>query len=249
MIEMMEKNTFKAIKMSVLMRFGLVLTMPAVLLSCLSDEEVLTGYGDAYVVVEIAGQDTLKGLGLHAFSFSEFARVIVTPPAGSDTTYTLAPYLGYKQEFFLEQPLAEFSKTLPLAGTYVFNAQFTDGQSLLFSNDLTTDYILPPEITLCVYDVSGQRVDVVWKEVAKASSYNVKLIGKEEKILFVSDELSGRGNDFSFTRNTPRWQTTDYPASGDSVVIEVSAYLKEKNSSQGFLQSVSRARKKFVWGI
>lgn len=211
--------------------------------SCLKDEVELTGYGDAYIIVEIAGQDTLKGLGLHAYSYSDFSEVTVTPPEGTMTRYTLAPYLGYKQDFILETPLSQFTKNLPTAGVYLFSAKYADGQLLDFANELYTDYIFPPQIKTAAFSQASQRFDVTWSNVVYAHSYNVKLINAEGKTIFLSPELNNSVTEFSFTQSSQGWQSSEFPAQGAVLTIEVAAYHKEKNTPGNKLQCIARSRK------
>lgn len=236
------------LKKSYLRNAALFLSMAGLLFSCLKDEEVITGYGDAYILVEINGQDTLKGLGLHAWSYSDFSAVKVTSPVTSAPELTLQPYLGYKQDFILETPLSGMTKTLPAAGNYLFLATYADGSTLNFTNELYPDFILPPQIKTAAFNQSAQRVDVTWGNVVYAHSYNVKLINAEGKVLFLSPELSNSVTDFSFSRNTQGWQTGDYPANGTTLTIEVAAYHKEKNTPLNKLQCVARSRKSITWG-
>lgn len=226
----------------------LLLALSVSLGSCLSTDDPLTGYGDAYIIVETSGQDTLKGLGLHAFSYAEFSEVTAVAPGSAAVPYTLQAYLGYKQDFILETPRGEFTKMLPLTGTYLFSAKFTDGQLLNFSNELYTDVILPTVIKTAVYNITGQRVDVTWGSVLRANSFNVKLIDSEGKTLFLSPELNNSVTEISIARDTQGWQTADLPAQGNTLTVEVAAYLKEKNSSMNRLQCISRARTTVVWG-
>lgn len=234
--------------MRILRHSALLLALSVSLGSCLSTDDPLTGYGDAYIIVEASGQDTLKGLGLHAFSYAEFSEVTATAPGSAAIPYTLQAYLGYKQDFILETPRAEFTTALPLAGTYLFSAKFSDGQQLVFSNELYTDYILPAVIKTAVYNTTGQAVEVTWGSVLRANSFNVKLIDSEGKTLFLSPELNNSVTEFSIARDTQGWQTAGLPAKGNTLTLEVAAYLKEKNSSMNRLQCISRARTTVVWG-
>jgi len=144
--------------------------------------------------------------------------------------------------------LAEYGTTLPLAGDYLFTAVFPDGQTLPFSDKLTTAYLNPPLIKSCIYDNLSGQVKVEWGSLADAQSYNVKLIDAKGAIKFVSPEYNSATTQYSFSKNSQGWQTNEYPVSGDLVTIEVAAYLKESNPSDSNLQSVSKSGKVIAWG-
>ena len=214
---------------------------------CFKNDVELQGYGDAFIMVEIQNQDTLKGLGLHAYSYSEFAMVSVTLKDNATLSYTLEAYQGYKQDFTYTTPVSQFSKSIPATGDYVFQATFADGQVMEFYDKLTSDYIRPPEITSCKYVTSTNRVEVTWKSVTKATHYNVKLLNDTAKILFVSPVFDSFTTDYSFSDSSQGWQTSAYPVNGQNLTVEVAAYMIEPGSTEGELQSISKSRKSIVW--
>jgi hypothetical protein len=216
-------------------------------ISCLKEADY-EGFGDAYFVVENAGQDTLKGLALHAFSYSEFLSVTVTMQGNSAINYELEPYLGYNQDFVWKTPANQLSTSLPPTGDYVFNAIFRGGQTSLFYDKLTSEYILPPVIEICEYVASVRRVDVEWQDVAKADVYNVKLLNLNDTVLFVSEVYNKNITNFSFGENTRGWQTSAYPQTGQEVRVEVAAYLLEPGKSLDEIQAVSKSGQNIIWG-
>jgi hypothetical protein len=218
------------------------------LTSCVDSEIDPVGYGDAYILVEIVGQDTLKGLGLHAFSYSEFSAVNVKLSDDENQTYTLQPYLGFNQDFVWSTPLNQYKKELPSAGDYIFNATFKSGHTHTFYDKLYATIVYPPTITKCEYVATNERVDVEWDRVSNADSYNVKLINENGDILFVSQVYNRMTDFYSFSKNTQGWQTSTYPTNGQTVFVEVAAYLLEAGTSNNELQSIGKARKSIVWG-
>jgi len=235
-------------KTNILIRVLLIFFLSVLMVGCFENDVELSGYGDAFILVEYNNLDTLKGLGLHAYSYSEFAAVNVTLKDNTTLSYTLDSYLGYKQDFYYNTPLTQYTKTIPLSGDYIFHATFTDGQLLEFYDRLTSDYILPPEITVCQYVVSNSRVDVTWKSVTKATFYNVKLLDGTGKILFVSPVYDSYTTDYSFSKNSQGWQTSTYPEDGQNVTVELAAYLLEPGSTDNELQSISKTKKVIIWG-
>jgi hypothetical protein len=226
---------------------GLVM-FPLLLASCVDNEVDLTGFGDAYLLVEVNGQDTVKGLGLHAYSYSEFKSVVVNVSGNQSLTYTLAPYLNFKQDYLYTTPLSQFSKTLPAKGDYTFNATFNDDRTLAFNDYLTSDYIDPPKIKRCSFTKQTSTVDVEWEKVKFADAYNVKLIDQSGKILFVSPAYNNGTVTYTFGINTQGWQsTTSVPVNGQVVKVEVAAYLMEPSTQQDELQCISKTRTEITW--
>jgi hypothetical protein len=216
-------------------------------MSCIKEPDY-EGFGDAYFVVENVGQDTLKGLALHAFSYSEFLSVTVTLQGNSEINYELEPYLGYNQDFVWKTPANQLSTSLPSTGDYIFNAIFKGGQTSIFYDKLTSDYILPPVIDVCEFVTSVNRVDVEWQDVTKADVYNVKLLNSNDTVLFVSEVYDNNITNFSFGEATKGWQTSSYPATGQEVKVEVAAYLLEPGKSLDEIQAVSKSRRSIIWG-
>ena len=216
--------------------------------SCIKSEVDPVGFGDAYIIVEVVGQDTLKGLGLHAFSYAEFSSVSVNLSSKEDIVYTLQPYMNYHQDFIWNTPRDQFKKELPEAGEYIFNATFKTGQTHTFFDRLYSTITYPPKITKCEYVRSNERVDVEWEAVTNADSYNVKLLNQNGEVLFVSPVLNRITNNYLFTKNTQGWQTSSYPANGQELIVEVASYLLEVGARSGELQSIGKSRHPIVWG-
>ena len=217
--------------------------------SCMDNDVDLVGYGDAYILTEVVDGDTLKGLGLHAYSYSDMATVRANLKDVTNPVYDLTPYLGYAQDFTWSTPLSQFSSSIPTIGEYIFNATFKNGEVLTFSNRLTNSYILPPEIESCTFLLTSDRIDIDWKSVAKADSYNIKLLDDEGKILFVSPLYNNTINTYSFGMTTQGWMPGSAPSDGDTVTVELAAYLMEKNTSEGDLQAISKSRVTLTWGM
>jgi hypothetical protein len=223
------------------------IVVSSMFVSCIKETDY-GGFGDAYFVVENVGQDTLKGLVLHAFSYSEFLSVTVNLQGNSEISYELEPYLGYSQDFVWKTPANQLSTALPPTGDYIFNAIFQGGQTKMFYDKLTSEYILPPVIDVCEFVNSVKRVDVEWQDVVKADVYNVKLLNMNDTVLFVSDVYNSNITNFSFGETTKGWQTSSYPATGQEVKVEVAAYLLEPGKSLDEIQAVSKSRRSIIWG-
>jgi hypothetical protein len=234
-------------KIKLLVGILILLVSANLMVSCFAEEEP-EGFGDAFIVTEIVGQDTLKGLSLHAFSYTDFLSVSAYFSGMISTPYNLSPYMGFKQDFIWSMPISQFSKNLPATGDYVFNAIYKDGQSQVFYDKLTADYILPPVIKVCEYVTSSERVDVEWSAVSKADVYNIKLMNLNDSVLFASDVYNSSITNYSFGKNTKGWQSSTYPTAGQNVKVEVAAYLLESASSLKDLQAVSKSRKTITWG-
>lgn len=234
-------------------KFTLKITFPLLisllLASCIDNEVDVTGQGDAFILVEINGQDTVMGLGLHAFSYFDFKSVTVTVTGNPSLSYTLAPYLNYQQDYFWDTPLSQYSKTKPATGEYVFNAVFTDGKTLLFNDVLTSDIISPPKIKSCTYVKLNSRVEVEWEKVQLADVYNVKLLDHDGKILFVSSIFNNGTTSFYFGADTQGWQSsTSFPATGQIVAVQITAYLMEPGQEPNDLQCIASSRAEITWG-
>jgi len=235
---------------AVIMKISMIFLLAGTLLvsSCIDSETDPVGFGDAFILVEIVDQDTLMGLGLHAFSYSEFSSVNVQVTGHEDLVYTLQPYLGFKQDFIWNTPIAQYKKEKPVNGDYVFNATFKGGQTHTFFDILHTTVVFPPVIKKCEYLASSSQIDVEWETVTNADSYNVKLLNENGDILFVSQVFNRVTGNYSFGKTTQGWQTSTYPATGQAVIVEVAAYLLEPGASKNELQSIGKSKYPVVWG-
>jgi hypothetical protein len=216
--------------------------------SCIDSDIDPVGYGDAFILVEISGQDTLMGLGLHAFSYSEFTTVNVQHETDISKSYTLQAYLGYAQDFVWSTPRNEYSRALPVAGDYIFSATFRGGHTQVFYDKLYATVVYPPKLTKCLYNSDNQKVEVEWDRVSNADSYNVKLLNTDGDILFVSPVFNRITDIYIFDKSTQGWQTSSFPTVGQNVTVEVASYLLEVGANGNELQSVGKSRQVITWG-
>ena len=234
--------------MNTIVKPALPFFMSLILLtSCIDSDIDPVGYGDAFIFVEIVGQDTLAGLGLHAFSYSQFTSVNVQLNSDASKNYVLQPYLGFSQDYVWSTPLAEYKKELPAAGDYTFSATFRGGQTQVFFDKLYNTVVYPPKIVRCGYNENNRKIEVEWERVSNADSYNVKLLSSDGDILFVSPVFNRITDIYTFDRNTSGWQTSTFPVAGQNVTVEVASYLLETGTNNNELQSIGKSRRVIVW--
>lgn len=212
--------------------------------ACQRKDPELSGFGDAFIKVEVVGSDTLYGLALHAFSFTSFASVEVTQ---GDRLYTLEPYLGFEQDYLYMTPVKEMSATRPPAGEYQFNALYEDGRTMVFSDRLYTSVARPARITECRYNRDSQLAEIAWLADQHNDAYNIKAFHTNGELLFVSRVYNNDSDYYAFGRNTQGWQTGNLPVNGQELIIEITAYLNQPETKGEKLQSIALSRQSLIW--
>jgi len=236
----MRKNFLRA-------AFALLVSVPF-LTSCFDNDVDPTGYGDAYLMVKIVGQDTLYGLGLHAFSYSDFSAVTAAASSAPTNTYTLQAYMGYKQDFIWLTPENQYSEELPVTGDYTFNATFATGESLVLADKLYTDRVYPPALTTCQYSNTSHKVEVKWTKPANAAVYTIRMFDSDGDLLFVSPSYNSSTDNYSFGKESQGWQTTTFPSEGTTCTVEVTAYRMKTPSAYSNVQCAAKSRQDITWG-
>jgi hypothetical protein len=217
-------------------------------ISCKKIEYKPSGVGDANIVTVVTGTDTLFGLGLHAYSGWEFDKVTAFLN-GDSIVYQLSPFNATKTDMTYETPLNKMIHKLPTAGTYTFDATFTSGDFLTFTDVLTSEYILPPLITKCEYSSVIHAVIVSWGEILNTDILNIKLYNQNRDLLYISPTINKSVIIFTFNSANEGWQTTNYPVQGQQLIVQISTFLLEPiNGGSANIQASGRIEKTITWG-
>ncbi len=225
-------------------KFLLLAAFAFILGGCLRDDPELSGFGDAFIRVEVSGSDTLYGIGLHAFSYTNFSSVEVNI---GEIIYILAPYLEYRQDFVFETPKEELTTIRPQEGEYIFNALYPDGRSMVFSDRLYTSFARPVRITECRFNRDTNVAEIAWLADKRNDAYNIKVFNAEGDLLFVSLLYNNDSDYYAFGRNTQGWQTSNLPLAGQELLVEISAYLNQPDTKGEKLQSIAFSRHSLIW--
>jgi hypothetical protein len=227
----------------------LIIAILGVCLSCKMVEYQPTGAGDAILITLVTENDTLYGVGLHAYTYDEFTKVTAYNNSQSNKIFNLTPFNGYKNDLSYETPRNEMAQTIPPTGTYTFVATFPSDEIIDMTDELSSQTVLPPVITLCQYNNETDNVVVSWGEVLDSEVLNIKLYSMDRKLLFISNSMNPDVVMYSFGTKTAGWQTSDLPKEGEHFIVEISTYVFEPITGGSLnIQATGRIEKEIVWG-
>ncbi len=221
----------------------------AFLVSCKGKNAEKTGFGDAVIVARSSGGKTMFGLNLHAFSTDKMTSVTAYAASLPADAYTLTPWENLSTEYLYETSSDLFTTTIPVTGEYRFRVNFAGGDTITYTDKLTTEVVLPPQIIRCSFRPAEKLLDLEWSQVDNASFYNMKLYDSEEKILFISPLFVTSRTTYTFGENSQGWQVTQFPANKAPVTIEVSTYLLEPGANGALYQATGRTVTQVAWEL
>lgn len=224
-----------------------ILACLATLISCNKSEESATAVGDVYIVTQRSGENILYGLSIHAYSFYPFSTVTVSPDAEPGTTYHLQAYPNFKTDFYYDTPELDLSTEKPVTGNYHFIANFESGKTDVTDDNLTADYLIPPVIKECSYDISTQKATIEWEAVAGTDLYVIKLYDDDELVL-LSPALDPTVTKVEFTGTSTSWGQDYTPTEGTNFVARVSAFKYETGGDSYNVQASTFADDNLFWG-
>lgn len=219
----------------------------AILTSCNKKEDTASIVGDAYIVTQRSGENILYGLSIHAYSFYAFSNVTAIPDAEPGTTYHLQAYPGFKTDFYYDTPESELSTEKPVTGNYHFTANFENGKTNEADDNLSADFLIPPVIKECSYDVSSKKATIEWEAVASADLYVIKLYEDDELVL-LSPALDPTVTKVEFTGTSSSWGQDYTPAEGTNFVARVSAFKYETGGDSYNVQASTSSDDNLLWG-
>ena len=226
--------------------FSLILVI-AVLASCKKADQQATGIGDAVIVAKKSGSETVYGLSLYAYTFSNFKSVQAVSSAVPGKTFNLNAYQSNKSNFYYETPDASFTATPPAPATYNFSANFENGVSGTFQDELTDKVLALPVIDTCLYYSSRHALRLTWEKVTDAFSYSINILDGE-KIVFGSVELSNTVQSFAISASGGGWFSGFTPVSGKTYTVRMNAFLFEAQNDAYNVQAISVKDTTAVWG-
>lgn len=224
-----------------------IVILTLLITSCNKNEDQATGVGDVLIVAKKSGANTVYGISLYAYTFSNFTSVSAVNSIESGTTYTLKSNQGFKTNFYCETPDAAFTTTKPAASTFNFSAVFENGATQVFQ-DVLSDKVLPlPVFEKCEYNTLKRQLDVSWTAVTDADSYAINILDGTT-LVFGSTELANTVKLYSVSANGGGWAADFIPVSGKTYNVRLLAFLYEPQGSAYNVQATSVSETTMIWG-
>ena len=215
--------------------------------SCIDKKEDVSVVGDAFILSRTAGDETVYGLSLHAYSLSKFSSVTVTSDDLYFSNYTLTPYQNDEAHFHYETPSAQFSTEIPGPGTYTFNASFKNGNTDVATDILTTAVLAPPVLERCEWSSGESALMVEWADVSSAELYVVRIFNGNNLVYLY--QLSTEFTSLKIAQSSNGWLNNEIPQSGTGYKVLVQAFLFESATADAFnIQAISETDQTIVWG-
>jgi len=138
---------------------------------------------DAFIKTIINQVDTLFGVAHSVVSYNRILSASVKSPSGDSIALPGNADAGisiYKEPSVSS---GDYSKSLPLAGTYTYDVTFKDKTKQVLNNTLGADFLLPAEIDSLGLATDGQSIVLKWNPVQGAQFYQIRVtIGNTEVI-------------------------------------------------------------------
>jgi hypothetical protein len=230
-----------------LLKLFFVLLIAVSATSCLKNDDKASGTGDVIIVSKKIGENTVYGLSLYAYTFSEFKTVTAVSSTNSGKTYTLAANQGYKTNFYYETADAEMTTTPPAAATFTFSAVFENGDTQTFVDAITSEVLAVPVITATEYKGTDKTTTIKWNDVSSADSYAINIFDSDNKLVFASTELAKTVKSYTVSPSGSGWASTIKPVDGKTYKIRLYAFAYESTANAYNVQATSIGEKTFVW--
>ena len=225
---------------------GLFFILLTELSSCIDDEIIIYGKGDAFITVKIEQNDTIYGLALHGMGDKELGSVTVIKDE-EETSYKLASYNGSTYEYFYETDGDFLSKRLPNTGDYIFLYKFKSGETDSTTDILTSDCIYPTDITTCEYDSTDKEINLKWDINGDADFIVIYLTNEDGNTTFISNSIDGSKTSYSISSDTEYWG--DYiPVNGTEYTVTIYMYSYETDQEDLNIQCRAENTSTVIWG-
>lgn len=117
------------------------------------------------------------------FSYNKMTSVGVTSP-GSSSVLQLKNFENGGNSFFNEPVDADYSTTVPTAGSYSYAVKFDDGEEKVYTNTLSAAFLAPANITSLAKSADGDSVYIKWDAITNTHAYQLKIMKGTTEIFF-----------------------------------------------------------------
>lgn len=226
-----------------------ILTFSLTMFSCEDDtDQKQEAYGDVLSKSIIKGDSVVYGIYYYTYSWSKMKGVTVNRL--NQTDYITLDSMDYKYTFVHNPTDSELSIKKPKYGTFRFNVEFEDGDTVIVSDYLDSTFLQPVELEEISFDVTDGQLKIDWKETPLADTYRVALIDEKNELAYQSDILGPKQSYMWLNMYSSGWQASKQPKGGEKYRISVAAYQFEPVASSFDVQSISwNDTAKVVWTI
>jgi hypothetical protein len=212
----------------------LIMMLLLVLISCKKDKPNDTAEADVYVKSILSDGEPVFGLVQYVFGYAVMSSVTVQSPSGSSDQ--LSAYDTGKTVFYSEPAVAlgTYSGTPPEPGTYNYNVTFEDGIEKVFTNELSSIYLLPPTISSIGKSSDSQSVTMSWEPLTGVEYFQLSIY-KNGTIEYTSNLFTPPSTN---TLVVPLSVIPSYSPGVYNFQLDAIAY---ESGSSGKLQAISSA--------
>ncbi len=222
----MKKNLIKL--------FTVIIMLSASLISCQKDKVNDNAEADVYVKSIFNDGEPVFGLVHYVFGYAAMSSVSVQLPGGEEDQLTA--YDTGKTIYYAEPSigLGTYSGTPPTPGSYTYDVTFEDGIEKIVTNELGSDYLLPPTITSITKTTGSQSVTIVWEPLEGAQYFKLFII-KDGTTVYASNPFSPPSQNTIVAPLSliPSYTPGNYTYQLDAVIYE--------SDGSGKIQAVSSA--------
>jgi hypothetical protein len=167
----------------------LIMMLLLVFISCKKDKPNDNAEADVYVKSILFNGEPVFGLVQYVFGYAAMSSVTVQYPGGASDQ--LIAYDTEKTVFYSEPVVAlgTYTGTPPEPGTYSYKVTFKDGIEKVFTNDLSSIYLLPPTITSLAKTAGSQSVSMSWEPLAGVEYFQLSIY-KDGAIQYTSNPFT-----------------------------------------------------------
>jgi len=154
-----------------------------VICSCNNVETYNDSSADVFVRSQKYNNTDSYSAVFSVISFSQMVGVTVDIPNGS--SITLSDQNNDGLSFIKDTSLTTelYSHVPPPSGIYTFHVNYADGTQKVYTNTLSSDYLLPPVVDSLYKMPDGKILRLKWNPVSGADAYQLRISSGHNEIL------------------------------------------------------------------
>lgn len=215
-----------------------------------NEKESFDAFTDVFVIKKKVDGVEKTANAYYVYANNTVASAKVIPPENSSNQVELTAINQQSFDYHHEPDTSEYSLTPPSYGSYVFEIESTEGETIQRTDLLTAVNLTIPEITSTTYNTSTLSLTVKWNKVTGTDGIFVKLLNKEGEIVYISYALANSVSEYHIGIGGGNWKAS--ADNGDELVLQIQSVIIEDDADESYslynIEGTAIAEKTIIWG-
>jgi len=220
--------------------------------SCNDFDEELEVLTDVYVINKKFDSEVRSANAYYVYANKTLSEATVTIP-NNGGVIQLESLTGSIYTFAKEPVDSDYKTTAPIEGSYVFNIQGSNGETMQVPDLLDYGNLGIPQFTKIKFSGTPVIMELEWNLVTGADGYVVKMFDLEGNLVFNGYSIDDNFNKYTVTGSSNSGYWSQSAVDGRSYMLQLNAFSYDAEANQtNYIYNVSEisiGESQIEWGV